>query len=177
MNDSAKCEFCAQDYIKENVQQKYCCPLCRSQATYARYRKPEALKIEKECKLCGKAFRPASDVLKYCSPECRHEAKMRQTQSVPCKCRGCGVEFTRNGVPGAKVYCSPECREKKYREANRVKHAPKKCAICSQSFIPVSSAARFCSDKCRMVNAEKFALRSDYYRRQNQSIYGMFGDE
>jgi len=174
MSENSKCAFCEQDYIKEHIQQKFCCPECRKQDTYLRFRKPESLKREKACKGCGKAFHAESEVLKYCSPECRYAARSKAPSSRQCK--SCGAGFIVESGSGPKIYCSAECREKKRRESHRIKHDPKQCAICRESFQPVSSLARFCSDKCRMANAEKLSLRSDYFRRCRDTSYG-YGDE
>ena len=131
-----------------------------------------------KCAFCANDYQPENYNQKFCCYECARLSRVSRRRKSPAipptvrKCLDCGGEFTIGAGQGLKLYCTSACRIK----ASRPKREPRDCAICKQPFTPVSSLARFCSDKCRMDNAERLSLRSDHFRRIRDIGYG-YGDE
>jgi hypothetical protein len=73
----------------------------------------------------------------------------------PEPCKTCGrpvICDTRRKIP-KHVVCSNECRRAVYRASDAVRRRylvrPHPCVVCSRSFIPKRSDARYCSSTCR----------------------------
>jgi len=69
---------------------------------------------------------------------------------VTLPCEVCGRAVAWMYRPPRRVFvCSDACERERINARRRVRHRPRACESCGESFIPTRSDAATCSDRCR----------------------------
>lgn len=121
------------------------------------------LKEKKKCEYCGEEFIPLQVSQKFC--------KNVHTK----KCEYCEKDFEVNNLAKPARTCGRKCRSKLMLEekAKDLKNK-KKCGICNEYFVPISSSHKFCNrkhiKKCEICEKEfEVSTRSVTSRTCSQS--------
>lgn len=125
--------------------------------------------------MCGEKFIAHRADKVFCSNKCvqrNHQLKQKRAKEIVKKCALCGKEFITNN--SCVKYCSDECRNivytnykekvknivelKREKRAKEIDSRPKEketCQECGKVFIKNRPFQKFCSEECRVKNANK----------------------
>ena len=167
-----KCELCGKEFDGTGYA-KYCSPECRYEGSWIK--RKNANSFERICPMCGEKFIAHRADKIFCSNKCvqrNHQLKQKRAKEIVKKCALCGKEFITNN--SCVKYCSDECRNivyanykekvknivelKREKRAKEIDSRPKEketCQECGKVFIKNRPFQKFCSEECRVKNANK----------------------